>query len=251
MIDKNTFSSLALLVFLLLSHNGYAQNLERRQPFGNWVMYFGDNKINDKFGIHSEFQARNYFLPNTVNQTLLRVGVNRYVNPNTMFSAGYAYIYTIPSAEGAGGITSENRLWQQAILRHRTYSIFLEHRYRMEQRYIRNVTEGLNIFDKRFRYRLQALIPLYNISPYWRHYFIAGYNELFMNLGRKVSGQYFDRNRFYLALGYQVKPKFSIQLGHLYEIIALPDGLEPNKTYNFQIGVVYNMDDLTGFFTNR
>jgi len=228
-----------------------AQNQSREQPYGNWIMYFGDNKINKKWGIHSEFQARNYFIPNTVHQTLTRVGLNYYISPASMVTAGYGYIYTQPSKGDIGIITAEHRIWEQLILRHRTYNIFLEHRYRLEQRFVNNITTGNQVFDNRVRYRLQVLFPLYNISPHLRHYFVSTYNELFMNLGRELSGQYFDRNRFYLALGYQLSPKFNLQFGYLNQVISLPDGLLPDINHNFQMSVVYNMDDLSALFTTK
>jgi hypothetical protein len=227
-----------------------AQNQPREQPYGNWVMYFGDNKINKKWGIHTEFQARNYFIPSTLHQTLARIGINRYLSPTSMVTAGYGFIYTTPANSEEGSRTLEHRIWEQLVLRHRSYNIFLEHRYRLEQRFVENLSTEQNVFDNRVRYRLQVLVPLYNISPHLRHFFLSTYNELFMNLGRELSGQYFDRNRLYVALGYQLNPKFNLQFGGLNQVIALPDGLRPDVNYNFQISVVYNMDDLSARFAS-
>ncbi len=228
----------------------YAQNQPRQQPLGNWIMYFGDNKINKKFGVHSEFQMRNYFIPNTVSQTLARVGLNYYISPVSMVTGGYGYIYTTPTSS-EGVTTSENRIWQQLVLRHRTYNIFLEHRYRLEQRFVKNISTEEFIFDNRIRYRLQAIFPLYNFSPYLRHYFISSSNELFMNLGRELSGQFFDRNRLYFAIGYQLNPKFNLQFGYLNQVIAVPNFDRPDVNHNFQMSVVYNMDDLTALFSSK
>lgn len=245
-------NKVTVLVWVLLGCTSLlrAQNQPRQQPLGNWIMYFGDNKINQKFGIHSEFQMRNYFIPNTLSQTLARVGLNYYVSPVSMVTGGYGYIYTKPSSP-EGATTSEHRIWQQLILRHRTYNIFLEHRYRLEQRFIRNVTTHDDLYDNRVRYRLQALFPLYNFSPYLRHYFISSYNELFMNLGRQVSGQLFDRNRLYIALGYQLNPKFNLQFGYLNQVISVPNLPKPDINHNFQMSIVYNMDDLTALFQSK
>lgn len=226
-----------------------AQNQERQQPLGSWYMYFGDNKINDKWGVHSELQLRNYFLPNTIQQTLTRVGANYYLSKATMLTAGYGFIHTTPSNEELGGFTTlEHRIWQQAILRHRTYNVFLEHRYRLEQRFIENQTLESNTFDNRIRYRFMALFPLYNFSPQLRHYFLAAYNELFMNLGETVSGQIFDRNRLYFAVGYQFNTKFNIQVGYLNQVISLPGTFTPDINHNFQASISFNMDELGSMF---
>ena len=247
---------LIFLVFIIAScfvpRAAQAQNQPRQQPFGNWIMYFGDNKINSKWGVHSEFQMRNYFIPNTVQQTLIRTGANHYISPVSMVTAGYAFVFTRPnSAESGGFTTAENRIWEQLVLRHRTYNIFLEHRYRIEQRFVKNITTDRNIYENRVRYRLQALVPLYNLSPYLRHYFVSSYNEIFMNLGKELSGQLFDRNRLYFAMGYQLNPKFNIQLGYLNQVISVPGFDKPDINHNFQMSVVYNMDDLTALFSSR
>lgn len=239
-----------LLCLLLMAVTSplWAQNQQRDQPLGNWLMYFGDNKFNSKWGLHSELQLRNYAIPNTLHQTLMRIGANHYLSPVSMLTAGYGLIYTGPGSGMEGQTVLENRLWEQLILRHRTYNIFLEHRYRLEQRFINNLTTENQIFDNRIRYRFQALFPLYNISPHLRHIFLATYNEVFMNLGREVSGQFFDRNRLYFAVGYQWNPKFNIQMGYLNQVISLPDAGSPDVNHNFQLGISFNMDDLANLF---
>ncbi len=245
----------AFYLFLLLcvgimtgvfySSNAYAQNQIRPDPYGQWLMYFGDNKINNRIGIHSELQLRNYALRETVEQTLFRVGLNWYIDPLVMISGGYGFIYTEPSRSNVEGFTTrEHRIWEQLILRHRTRAVFMEHRYRIEQRFLENLNTGNSVFDNRVRYRFQVILPLYSISPSLRHFFLAGYNELFMNLGREFSGQLFDRNRLYGAVGYQVSPKLNFQLGYLNQYISLPGALEPDINHNLQVAVVFNMDDI-------
>lgn len=234
---------IGLGIFLCLSNNVFAQNQVRPQPYGQWLMYFGNNKFNDKWGLHSEAQFRNYLLPQTVQQTLLRVGINRYLNESSYITAGYAFIPTTPSTDNVEGFTTmEHRIWQQGILKNNYRNVFIEHRYRLEQRFIENKDTGVEKFDNRIRYRVQALVPLYVISPKWRHLFINSYNEIFMNFGRTVSGEIFDRNRLYFALGYQVSPKLNFQLGYLNQLISLPSTNSLDINHNLQIGISFNMD---------
>lgn len=240
-------------VFLLFSLNGLnslvGQNQVTPNAYGQWFMYFGDNKINKHIGVHSELQMRNYFLNKTVGQTLFRLGVNYYADPLVMVSGGYAYVDTRPSSKNIAGFsTVEHRVWEQLILRHKTRAVFMEHRYRLEQRFIRNLDTEISNFDNRVRYRFQGIFPFYTISPHLRHYFFSSYNELFANLGRQVSGQIFDRNRFYVAFGYQVSPKLNFQIGYLNQLISIPGLLTPDVNHNLQIGIAYNMDDLMPSF---
>jgi hypothetical protein len=70
-------------------------------------------------------------------------------------------------------------------------------------------------------------------------------------LGRQVSGEIFDRNRLYFAVGYQVSPKLNFQLGYLNQLIAVPGVDEPTINHNLQIGVMYNIDDVFTQIFNR
>jgi hypothetical protein len=238
-------------VFILLFAGmaAVAQNPIRPRPYGQWLMYFGDNKIKKKIGIHSELQLRNYFLQETVSQTLARVGLNYYVNPLVMLTSGYGFIDTRPSAENVIGFhTVEHRIWQQLILRYKTRAVFMEHRYRLEQRFIENLDTRKKQVDHRLRYRFQVILPLYTLSPYLRQFFVAGYNELFVNLGKPTSGQIFDRNRLYFAFGYQVSPKLNFQIGYLNQLINVSGAETPDSNHNVQIGVSFNMDDIMQTF---
>jgi hypothetical protein len=241
-----------LTTFFLVHTYIIAQNQIRPSSYGQWLMYFGDNKLNDKIGLHSEAQFRNYMLTNTVEQLLLRTGLNYYIGPKSMVTAGYAYVFTTPSANNVEGFTtSENRIWQQLILRHRNYNVFIEHRYRLEQRFIHNRDTDIHKYSDRIRYRFQTLLPLYNLSPTLRHLFINTYNELFLNLGSTISGQIFDRNRFYVALGYQVSPKFNLQVGYLNQIIAIPNIQQADVNHNLQLGISFNMDMFYNLFSEK
>lgn len=231
---------------LVLSHGTLlSQNKVAPSAYGQWLMYFGDNKINDKIGIHSELQLRNYFMDETVKQLLTRVGVNWYLDPTVMLSAGYGFIHTGPTDEAISAAnTSEHRIWQQAVLRHKKPKWLIEHRYRLEQRFIENLDMDTEKYDNRLRYRFMALIPLGNSSSGYGYYFFTTYNELFVNLGRATTAEYFDRNRLYFAFGKQILPHMNMQVGYLNQVIAKGDHSTPDTNHNVQLGMTYNFKGL-------
>jgi len=239
------------VLLIALTQTGFCQN-QKPGNAGYWVSYTGDNKLSSRFGIHSEFQTRNLGMSRAIEQTLIRVGLNYYIDPLVMASAGYGYFYTAPAESDVEGfITSEHRTHQQLLTRHKTRGIFMEHRYRLEQRFIENISTRNYTFDNRIRYRFQAIIPFYSISPQLRHFFAAGSNELFINLGRKVSGQIFDRNRLYGGLGFQVSPKLNFQLGYLNQLISVPGIDEPEVNHSIVVSVSFNMDDIMNTFFKK
>jgi hypothetical protein len=203
---------------------------------GSWHMYFGTNKISDKYSIHTEGQLRYYEQAKNFNQLLLRTGLNYHINPDAIVTAGYAYISTDPTFEDfriLGGDVlvedsniKEHRIFQQLILKNKVGQFGFEHRYRLEQRFINDEGFGGKDTQHRARYRLQVTLPLTDI------FFLNFYDEIFLNLQDRVYGQ----NRLYGALGVNVTDNLSVQAGYLKNHFP---------TANFdrlQIGVFYNPD---------
>lgn len=224
---------LAALFFILISGYVNAQQPGEDET-GSWFMYFGTNKISERFSIHSEAQFRFYETTNNFNQMLLRTGLNYHIDPNAIATAGYAFIDTDNSFfEFEGEINSkEHRIFEQFILKNKVWEFLFEHRYRLEQRFLDfgDYTET----QHRARYRIQMTLPLTNT------FFLNFYDELFINLQDDLFGQ----NRLYGALGLNVTENSSIQIGYLRNQFQ-------NAVYDrLQFAVFYN-PDLRGLFKKK
>jgi len=109
--------------------------------------------------------------------------------------------------------TSESRIYQEALFPVKFGNRFYtNHRFRYEQRFVENQD-----FRTRYRYNLFLNIPLNKKSMDSKTLYLALYNELFINGQRKIGGnntvEFFDRNRFYTALGYILKKGLKVQFG--------------------------------------
>lgn len=57
------------------------------------MIYFGNNKLNEKFNIHNEVQYRNYNAVGDLEQLLLRTGLGYNLTPNNNnLLLGYGFI---------------------------------------------------------------------------------------------------------------------------------------------------------------
>jgi hypothetical protein len=197
-----------LLFLLVLPFSLLAQQEET----GNWLMYFGTNKISDTFSVHTEVQYRNHTLaPVNIEQLLLRTGLNYHFSEKAFVTAGYAYIGNHEfESEQVPPETEEHRIWQQFILTNMVGRVKFEHRYRLEQRWVRND------FKNRFRYRLMLFVPLNKPKIEEGTLFAGIYNEVFLN-GKK---EFYDRNRLYGALGYQLSKTTSLQVGMMHQQLS-------------------------------
>ncbi len=195
---------------------------------GNWLMYFGMNRVSDKLSIHTEIQYRNHTLvPNNVEQLLLRTGLNYHFSDKAFVTAGYAYIPSyIYESEQKSPETREHRIWQQFILTNKIGRVKFEHRYRIEQRWVNKE------YKNRFRYRLMLFVPLNKPIIEEKSIFLALYDEVFVNAKKT----FFDRNRLYGALGYQFDKDTSMQIGMMHQQVS-----NFGKWY-LQMALIFNTD---------
>ena len=222
-----------LFMITLLSNFLTAQDQTQDIP-GNWLMYFGTNRIADDWSIHSEVQYRNHTVaPVNIEQLLLRTGLNYHISKSATVTLGYGYIPSYDYIDEESELSStENRIFQQLIMTNKVGRVKFEHRYRYEQRWVKREATDETTYRDRWRYRLMAFIPLNKPTFEQGTLFLGIYDEIFMN----TEDTFFDRNRFYVALGYQINKMTQVQAGYLRQRIN-PWG----KNY-LQFAVVYNTD---------
>ena len=209
-----------MICMVFISNNVKGQKIE--ENLGSWFMYFGTHKLSEKYSLHYETQLRNYKIVSNFNQLLPRVGLNYHIDKNTSLTAGYAFIPTqnIFDLGWDEQIITENRIWEQFILKNVINRVKIRHRYRLEQRWIKKVdvvqisnntsfSEFSTSYKNRARYMLSVKFPISKNeeSPL----FVSLYDEMFLN----ISDSPFDQNRLFAALGYQINKQMNFQVGYL------------------------------------
>ena len=202
------------VLFLISSLSVNAQNLPDEDQLGAWYMYFFQKKFGDsRIGIQGDYQFRFWNAGSDLEQVLLRTGITfRPKSDDILFTFGYGNITTGQFGD-SGATTSESRIYQEALFSQRLGSRFLlTHRFRFEQRWVENQD-----FRTRYRYNIFVNIPLNNTQLQRGTFYIALYNELFINGQRDIGDdrmvQFFDRNRTYLGMGYNLRDNLRMQLG--------------------------------------
>jgi hypothetical protein len=230
---KNVF----LIATLLLNITLNAQKLIDDQLHG-WVVYQGNHKLNSKFDLHTEYQWRRADGFNDWQQSLARVGLDYKLNPNCTISGGYGWIISYPyGSQPIAAQTHENRLWQQVNLKAQYGAIQIQHRYRLEQRFIDT------IFRQRIRYRAQCIIPLQKTYlEQGKGLFMNVNDEVFLGFGKGIGKNILDQNRFIAAVGYKFSPKMNIQMGYLNQFVIKSNGIQMERNHTLWTSVVYNLD---------
>ena len=213
---------LLVLIFLLNLNSAYSQKTDT----GNWFIYFGNQAINKKWNWHNEVQYRNYNFAGDTQQLLLRTGIGyNLTDNNNNLLLGYAYInsqnYVGDTDDKIGN--DENRIYQQFTTRQNFGRFYVQHRYRLEERFLKDD------FQMRFRYFLALNVPVNKPTMEDKAFYISAYNEIFIN----AESPAFDRNRVYGALGYVINKNIKVEAGFMRQI-------QENSVRNqFQI-VIYN-----------
>ncbi|MBT8221793.1 MAG: DUF2490 domain-containing protein [Eudoraea sp.] len=225
------------ILIALLAVTGAQAQETGADTWGVWYMYFGMNRVSEKWSIHTEAQFRYYETTGNFNQLLLRTGANYHINKDAIVTLGYAFIDTDPSFEDGANLSNEileNRIFQQLLLYNQVWEFKFEHRYRLEQRFLDFGEIRGKETQHRARYRLQVTLPLTNT------FFLNFYDEVFLNLQDQIFGQ----NRLYGAVGVRVTENTSVQFGYLKNHF---------NNINFdrlQFAVFYN-PDLRGVFKKK
>lgn len=187
-----------------------------------WLMYFGNHKFSDKWGLHAEVQVRRNEVFEKWQQLLLRTGVDYYTS-QVRFTLGYAFVETYGYGEFPVTFSfPEHRIWQQALISNPIGKIKLSHRFRFEQRWIGNAATGTfenGRYENRVRYMVRMNIPFKGSTIEPKKLYLGLYDEIFMNYGKEVAYNLFDQNRAYAALGYHLGKIGRIEVGYLYQII--------------------------------
>lgn len=204
-------SKVRLFVFIISALCFHSASYAQQTDIGNWYLYFGNQQINKKWNWWNEVQYRNYNFAGDLEQLILRTGMGyNLTENNNNILLGYAFILSEPYVNGTDEkkTTREHRLYQQFLTRQKFGRVYLQHRYRLEERFLEND------FRMRFRYFLSLNIPLNKPTIEKNAFYLSAYNEIFLHFDKPV----FDRDRVYGALGYAINNNLRMELGLMTQI---------------------------------
>ena len=215
---------LALFILFSITFNAHAQ-------MSTWNVLNVKSNINDKWSLFGEVQLRSLKFYDDFHYYEYKGGATFNINKNFSLQAGAGNYDTY--REGGNFktpmVNDEFRTWLQLSMKQNLDRIKFEHRYRAEQRWT------INGFRNRFRYRIQAVVPINNKKLEKGTFYAAAWNEIFFT----NNAPYFERNRVFLGGGYELSDHLAIQTGCLYQFdYRLND--ETGRNF-FQISFLYEL----------
>lgn len=219
----------AYILFAFVSWAFVSPVFAQPADLGNWFIYFGTGKINDKWSLWTEAQYRNYNIAGDLEQLLLRTAIMYQLADGVTIAQGYAFVHSQPyDAAGGRFTTQEHRPYQQLILRQHFGRFYITHRYRLEERILEDD------FRVRSRYLFSVNYCLNKPSMEKGALYLSAYDEIFLHRDTP----FYDRNRLYGALGYVLSPHLRLEAGIMSQMLekTTRNQLQIVLHHNFNLG---------------
>ncbi len=205
---------------LLLGFAGVANAQERAVSHASqqWIQVYTQTVVNKKNALWLDAGMRQTHNGRLPSQRLIRAGWAYGLPLELQGVTGFARF-----SFQQDGRTNRNewRLWQEINRNHQFRFAVLQQRLRAEARFFEIMAKGNDPgsrhFNMRFRYRLQASVPIMKFrKPHAESpvLLLSVADELFVNTGQEIVHNTFDNNRF--VAGPALKLNQSLTLALLY-----------------------------------
>lgn len=242
-----------MLAFIAISCGAFAQpaNREIVNQSVQWLSVTSNLKVHKKLVLVLEGQFRQVkdFDPMQYQiRTALEIPLNKHF---AVVPLGYVYTWNYKYGEQPTHfVNNEHRIWGQVMYKHHISRFNINHRVRLEQRYIQVhserggavIDEGYDIRQNRVRYRFATTFPIGREKIEAKTYFGSLYDEAFLSWGEGVTFHEPDQNRIFAGVGYQVTSPLAIQAGFLYQMLIKANGTKQENNCGIQVQLTYNLD---------
>ncbi len=206
---------------------------------GSWSVINTRIGIDKKWEFFNELQLRSQSFYDDFFYYEVKGGISYKLNKNfnVLIGTGKYITYDI-TEDGSFNKpidNNETRLWQQITMNNYLERIKFEHRYRIEQQW--HTSSG---YRNRFRYRLNAMIPLNKPSVEPGSVYLSTFNEIFLT----NKADYFLRNRFFLGFGYQLNKTFGLTPGYVYQYDYNHESDRGHGKHFFQLTFMISVDNI-------
>lgn len=228
----------AILAALTVAQPATAQTARIRDVnINSWWVVSGDYAVHGKWGVFTDVQARRSNFAAIWQQFQTHNLVTYRLTPNVQLGGGYAYTRNGRYGDfPATRPTNEHRTFLQLTVKENYKKFELEHRYRVEQRFIQNFTTGNDYFwryQNRLRYQLKGTLPLSNKSEERRYLSVGG--ELLLAYGPNHGPSPFDQDRLFAGFGYKLSTHNKLEVNYLNQFLLQRNGKIEESNHTLRV----------------
>ncbi|GAB2827281.1 DUF2490 domain-containing protein [Ferruginibacter profundus] len=206
---------------LFFCNHSTAQTKQTEKLNQVWLGYFNQTRFSNKLGLWTDLHLRTKEdFVNNFSQSIIRLGLTYYINDATKFTLGYAYVTNYPGDNHKQISQAEHRPWQQIQWHTKYGKKRMMQWFRLEEKYKRKILNDSTLADGygfgwKLRYNFWYEIPLSSKAVVPKAWSFITNDEVHINFGKQIVNNYFDQNRFFLGLKYQVNETSNLQFGYM------------------------------------
>ncbi|MBL7765056.1 MAG: DUF2490 domain-containing protein [Chitinophagaceae bacterium] len=239
-----------ILLFMMMDLLAQTPRVNTRHHIG-WYNLFSTLHLNQKWGIHTEYQWRRENVITNWQQSLLRIGLNFNTPlPGLQLRLGYAWAETFPYGDipinSMGKSFSEHRIFQMVTIQDKLMRLEMTHRFMLEQRWVGRYSkasldkEDQYVYMNRGRYQCKMQLPLKGKIIKTGIPYVLLFDEIFIGFGRNVGENIFDQNRISLQMGYALNKHCKFEAGYLNQTILLGREINNQQVFQYNHGLILN-----------
>ncbi len=197
--------------------------IDSEQELGSWIGATSALRYSDKWSLFLQGELRTWEMVSNLNELLWRIAGHYDFSERYMGAFGYVRVDTWPYTDVRFRKFYENRIYQEFLIRTKWGNAKVNHRFRLEQRWITTEEFGRE-YSNRARYMLQYTHPLNSDTIKPGTYFIKVLDEIFVDFD---SGDYWfnlegseaglNQNRLYVGAGRQLTALTNLRLGLMWQ----------------------------------
>ena len=205
-----------------------------------WLAFLGLHPLSARWRLQLEAQLRQTEGVRQPQQRLYRTALLRVLGPRLRVGGGYALVRTYPPDEFVADPVpfTEHRAHQQLDLGMAAGPVAIDHRYRLEQRFVERLGAGADrarrvgwTYTNRARYLLRATLAPGGGAPTAGEPYLTAYDELFVGFGRNVRNNVFDQNRAFVGVGYRWSPVLRAEVGYQNHYVLRATGTQAERNH--------------------
>lgn len=234
-----------VIVFACKLANGFAQGNKHTIIKDNmlWLGYYSTINLNPKWSVNSDLQFRTRNEIKNYSQALIRTDVSRKLSDKFTATLGLAHFrFFITNTRTRG----EWRPWQEFKLQDELGNFKVTHRIRIEERYNEvvenNINTGRYLFNFRFRYRIDLKFDLSKNKENAKKIVGIIGNEVMINAGKEIIYNYFDQNRTYAGLNFELNNSISFQIQYMHFWQQASNGYQLNSTNVLRFNIFHTIN---------
>ena len=176
---------------------------------GGWYVLNFNYHLTKSLALYSQVETRSQKVTNNFYHDEIQAGL-AYQFPkhhSALLGFGEYENYTNPGNFKKPLSSKEYRIWEQFVINSNFGRVKIDHRYRIEQRWINNS------YRNGFRYRCNVIVPINHQTITPHTLFGSASEEVFFS--DKLPN--FQRNRVFGGFGFQFSKLFTLQAGFIHQ----------------------------------